>query len=79
MYKIFTKTILNRIRVTLDFDRPIEQASFRKGYFTMEHLQAINQIIEKSAEYKKPVYMAFVDYEKAFDSVEIPLVLEGSH
>ena len=29
-----------------------------------------NQVIEKSNEYKEPLYIAFVDYEKAFDSVE---------
>ena len=27
-------------------------------------------LIEKTTEYSIPLYMAFVDYEKAFDSIE---------
>ncbi|MCJ3109057.1 reverse transcriptase family protein, partial [Klebsiella pneumoniae] len=42
-----------------------------------DHVHTINQVIEKSAEYNRPLYMAFIDYEKAFDSVEIPAVLEA--
>ncbi|KAJ2950316.1 hypothetical protein O0L34_g11682 [Tuta absoluta] len=32
-------------------------------------MQALNQIIEKYTEYQKPLYVAFVDYTKAFDSI----------
>lgn len=37
----------------------------------------ISQIIEKTAVYKKPLYMTFIDYEKALDLVEIREVLEA--
>lgn len=77
VYKLFTKVILNRISDTLDFNQPREQAGFRKGYSTMDHIHVVNQIIEKSAEYNKPLYMAFIDYEKAFDSVETAAVVEA--
>ena len=43
----------------------------------MDHIHVINQVIEKSAEYNQPLYMAFIDYEKAFDSVEISAVIEA--
>ena len=43
----------------------------------MDHIHVINQVIEKSAEYNQPFYMYFIDYEKAFDSVEIPAVIEA--
>ena len=33
----------------------------------MDHLQAITLILEKCEEYQIPLFMAFVDYEKAFD------------
>ena len=59
-----------RIERTLDENQPREQAGFRKGYSTTDHLQALNQIIEKSNEYNLPLCIGFIDYEKAFDTVE---------
>lgn len=70
-YKLFTKVIINRISESLDFKQRREQAGFRKGYSTIDHIHVINQIIEKSAEYNKPFYMSFIDNKKAFDSVQI--------
>lgn len=70
MYKLFTRIITNRITNKLDAYQPVEQAAFRKGYSTNDHLLTVKIIIEKSIEYNFPIHMAFVDYEKAFDSVE---------
>ncbi|CAM4652739.1 unnamed protein product [Leuciscus chuanchicus] len=41
----------------------------------MDHLQVLNQLLERTREYKMPLVLALVDYEKAFDSVEINAVL----
>jgi hypothetical protein len=38
----------------------------------MDHLHAINQLIEKSNEYQLHLCIGFIDYEKAFDSIEHP-------
>lgn len=46
MYKIFTTFLLNRIKTTLDEQQPREQAGFRKGYSTTDHLHTVNMIIE---------------------------------
>ena len=35
----------------------------------------MNQLKEKCAEYQKPLCLAFVDYEKAFNSVESKAIL----
>ena len=35
----------------------------------------MNQLKENCAEYQKPLCLAFVDYEKAFDSVESKAIL----
>ena len=76
-YKIFTRLLQARIERTLDENQPREQAGFRKGYSTTDHLQALNQIIEKSNEYNLPLCIGFIDYEKAFDTVEHFAIFEA--
>lgn len=70
LYKLLTKIITNRLTRKFDFYQPVEQAGFRKGFGTTDHLQTIHNLIEKSAEYNIPLHMAFIDYHKAFDSIE---------
>ena len=36
----------------------------------MDHLHALNQVIEKANEYNLELCVGFIDYDKAFDSVE---------
>ncbi|KAK0402275.1 hypothetical protein QR680_016244 [Steinernema hermaphroditum] len=45
-----------------------------RGYSTVDHLQAVNLLVEKTREYRLPLFVAFIDFEKAFDSVEINAV-----
>ncbi len=75
IYKLFTKIIVTRLSNNLDYQQPREQAGFRKNYSTMDHIFTLTQLIERAREYKLPLCVAFVDYEKAFDSVEINAVL----
>lgn len=42
----------------------------------VDHIQTIRTFIEKSTEYNVPLHLAFVDYQKVFDS-EIWAVLEA--
>ncbi|XP_072016971.1 uncharacterized protein [Amphiura filiformis] len=67
---MFTKILQNRLKKELDEHQPREQAGFREGFSTMDHLLTINQLIEKSNEYQLDLCIGFIDYEKAFDSVE---------
>ena len=69
-YKLFTRAIQNRMEKVLDENQPRERAGFRKKYSTVDHLQALNQVIEKSEEYQLPMVIRFIDYEKAFDSIK---------
>lgn len=70
IYKVFSKLILGRINKTLEENQPPEQAGFRKNFSTIDHILVIKQITEKYNEYGKKYYIAFVDYNKAFDSIK---------
>ena len=71
VYKVFTKLLTNRMTRQLDEQQPRKQAGFRSGFSTIDHLQVVNQVLERTRECKIPLCMIFVDYEKAFDSIEI--------
>ena len=49
---------------------PDVQAGFRKGKGTRNQLASICWIIEKAKEFQKNIYLCFIDYTKAFDSVD---------
>ena len=46
------------------------QAGFRIGRGTRDQIANIRWIIEKARELQKNIYFSFVDYTKAFDSVD---------
>ena len=68
---------MNRLTRRLDEFQPVEQAGFRKGFGTIDHIHTVRQIIQKIEEYNLPLCLAFVDYEKAFDTIEIWSILES--
>ncbi|CAH2215861.1 jg23949, partial [Pararge aegeria aegeria] len=70
IYKIFSKVILQRITRQLDDNQPREQAGFRRNFSTIDHIHTVKQVIEKYREYSKPLYIAYIDYNKAFDSLK---------
>ncbi|KAH1028359.1 hypothetical protein HUJ05_001719 [Dendroctonus ponderosae] len=57
IYKLFMRIVTKRLRAELDIHQHIEQAGFRKGYGTSEHLHPIKILIEKCIEYNKPVHV----------------------
>ncbi|GBP16133.1 Probable RNA-directed DNA polymerase from transposon BS [Eumeta japonica] len=69
IYKLFSSIINNRLSPIIEAKQPIEQAGFRKGYSTIDNIHTIELIIEKYQELQRPLYITFIDYQKAFDSV----------
>ena len=47
VYKVLTKVVMKRPEKTLDENQPREQADFRSGYSSTDHMQAVNQLKEK--------------------------------
>ena len=70
--KLFTSVINNRLNEFVEINGIIghEQAGFRRGYSTVDHIFALHCIIVYYLSKKKRVYAAFLDYRKAFDLVD---------
>ena len=70
--KLFTSALNNIITIFLERFDSIgeEQAGFRAGYSTMDHVFVLNSIIDIYLQKRKRVYCAFIDYKKAFDQVD---------
>ena len=73
--QIVHKIITTMLEKKLDENQPREQAGFRSKYSAADHTHAINQLKEKCREYNIPLRVVFVDYEKAFDSVQTQAIL----
>ena len=63
--KVLTRVILNRIKVAVDEVLRDEQAGFRKDRSCIDQIATLRII-----KWSSPLYLIFVDFEKAFDSVD---------
>ena len=68
--KVLTQVLTKKLEKTLDENLPREQAGFRSGYSITDHIHVVNQLKEKCREYNTPLCIAFVNYKKAFDSMQ---------
>ena len=67
--KILCRIILDRIQETVDKLRK-EQAGFRKDKSCTDHIATLRIIVEQCTEWQNSLYINFVDFEKAFDSID---------
>ncbi|KAI5739732.1 hypothetical protein M8J77_022721 [Diaphorina citri] len=77
LYKLMTRIILNRIQRTLEDNSCRDQAGFKRGYSTIDHIHTVSQLTEKCNEYQQPLCFLFIDFKKAFDTVEHNAVLKS--
>ena len=54
----------------MNHELPDVQAGFRKGRGIRDQIANIRWIMEKPREFQKNIYFCFIDYAKAFDSVD---------
>ena len=69
--KPFTSILNNRLTKYLESHAALNenQAGFRQGYSTADHVFTLNALIELFKSRKKNLFCTFIDFSKAFDSV----------
>ena len=68
--KVFNRILLNRIKDVVDPHLRDQQAGFRKERSCTDQIATLRIILEQSLEWNTSLYVNFIDYEKAFDSVD---------
>ena len=67
--QIICKHNKNRLNEHLEDEIVEEQCGFRKGRSCTDAIFVMQQIIEKRKEHNLPLFLLFIDYEKAYDNV----------
>ena len=62
--KVFNRALVNRMK------DEVEQAGFRKDRSCVDQIVTLRVIIEQYCERNSPLFINFVNFGKAFDSVE---------
>jgi hypothetical protein len=68
-YKLFANIIRNKLNEHLEDEMVAEQCGFRKGRSCTDAIFTVQQIIEKRKEQNLPLFLLFIDYEKAYNNV----------
>ncbi|VDO60218.1 unnamed protein product [Schistosoma curassoni] len=54
----------------VDAQLPDQQAGFREDRSCTDQITTLRIIVEQSDEWNSSLYINFIDYEKAFDSID---------
>ena len=68
--KVILKILQARLQQHVNHELPDVQAGFRKGRGMRNQIANIHWINKKAREFQKNIYFCFIDYAKAFDSVD---------
>lgn len=76
VYKVYCSLLNKRITAWTDTHNIIfeGQNGFRKGRSTVDHLHTLTSIIETRKKSKLSTYCAFIDFKKAFDTIDRKLL-----
>ena len=77
LYKLFSKLLYSRLYPILDTAQCPDQAGFRRGYSTVDHLFVFKMLQEKSEEFQLNTWAAALDFKKAFDSIDQSFLWEA--
>ena len=68
--KVLNRIILERLKNEVDNILRDHQAGFRQGRGYIDQIATLRILVEQSLEFDSSLYVNFVDYEKAFDSLD---------
>jgi hypothetical protein len=76
-YKILAKALATRLQTSLDVLVNTDQSGGIKGRSTFSNIRSTIDIINFTRENNMPGFLAFIDYEKAFDTVKWPFLFSA--
>ena len=68
--KVMLEILQARLQQSMNQELPDIQAGFRKGRGSRDQIANNHWTIEKAREFQENIYFCFIDYAKAFDSVD---------
>ncbi len=68
--EVLAKIILGRLQAISEETLPESQSGFRAGRSTSDMIFTLEQLQEKAVEQHRPLYVVFVDFTEAFDTVD---------
>ncbi len=68
--KVLNRVILERINTAVDPKLRDQQAGFRSNRSCMDQIATLRIIVEQSIEWNSPLFINFIDYEKALDRLD---------
>ena len=68
--KVYNRLLLNRIRPVIDKVLSPNQNGFRPERSTATHILALRRLVEEVNNHKKEAVIVFIDFKKAFDSID---------
>ena len=71
-YKLATEAVANRLKLVLPKLIDNDQTGLLKGRFIGENIRLIDSVINFTAAKNIPGLLVFLDFEKAFDTIEWP-------
>ena len=77
--KIMGRMIIDRIRKGVERRLRKEEAGCRKGRGTTDQVFILRNIIEQANEWQATLYLNFIDFEKALDSIHRQRLWEIIH
>ena len=68
--KVLNRIVLERVREAVDPKLGDQQAGFRRNRSCADQIASLRIIVEQSVEWNSTLYFNFLDFRKAFDSVD---------